>query len=342
MSESEKEVDKPTNAPTTTPRARGLFWNNIGILFSAFAIIVILVSIAMTSYGLIAANACLAKAFKFMVSEFTQSQAEVMTAQKSMTDLQQTVQQNSNTLKNQTQSITDLQKSQRTNKEDFLAAEALFLVKLANDHLQFENNVAVAIKLLQSADQDLTSLTDPRINPVREALATDLAALQRTPQVDVSGIYVRLSILSNEVDKLPVVNAFTSSKNIAFEKTDETLSWWRRGLNSMSQALQHMVIIRNNQPNIPPFITPDQQAFLYQNLMATFEKAEWGLLHRQQVVYQSSLQQAIDWIKRYIVQDSPMTKQVLANLQELQKMNVQPSVPNVTNSQQALRTYLNK
>lgn len=341
MSESEKLIESPVNAPAT-PKSRGLFWINLSILFSAFAIIVIIIAIEMTSYTLTAANSRMMNAYHGLMNEFAQSKDAVATTQKTVTDIQQTVQQNSDNIKTQSQTITDLQKSQRANKDDFLAAEALFLVKLANDHLQFENNVSVAIKLLQSADQDLASLTDPQINSVRAAIAADLAALQRTPQVDVSGIYARLAVLSNEMDKLPVINAFANAKNPTVEKNDATLPWWRRGLNSMSDALRHMVIIRNNQSNVPPFITPDQQAFLFQNLMAMVEKAEWGLLHHQQAIYQDSLQQANNWIKQYTVVDSPVTKQVLANLQELQKMNVQPAVPNVTNSQQALRTYLNK
>jgi uroporphyrin-3 C-methyltransferase len=336
MSENEMEQEK------ITPKSRPFFWGNIGILFSGLATAVLIISMGLASYGLLTVNGRFADRLAQLTEGFTQSQNAVADAQKIVTDIQQTIQQNGMELKSQAQAIADLQKSQHTNKEEFLATEARYLIKLANDTVQYDNNIPVAIKLLQSADQDVSKLTDPNVNSVRQAIASDLVALQAAQQVDVTGIYARLSALDDQLDKLPILNKFASMQVVTPpEKNDETASWWRRGLNTMSDVLQRIVIVRRNQPNIPPFIAPDQQVFLYQNLHAQIEKAQWGLLHRQPEIYRNSLQQTTKWIKQYIVQDSAVTKQVLTDLAQLQEINVHPAVPNVNNSLQAIQSYLN-
>lgn len=336
MSENETTHEKQTS------KLRPFFWGNVGILFSGFACVVLIVSMALASYELLAINGNFAENIAQLKSGLSESQNSIADAQKSVANVEQTIQQNSAELKSQAQAIADFQKNQHNNKDDFLAAEARYLIKLANDTIQFDNNIPVTIKLLQSADQDVAKLTDARAYSVRQALATDLAALQAAQEVDVTGIYVRLSALDDQLDKLPILNKFASMQVVPpQQKTNNEASWWRRGLSTMSDVLQRIVIVRRNQPNIPPFIAPDQQVFLYQNLHAQIEKAQWGLLHRQAPIFQKSLQQTINWIKQYIVQDSPVTKQMLTDLQQLQQINVHPAVPNVNNSLQAIQSYLN-
>jgi uroporphyrin-3 C-methyltransferase len=336
MSENETEIIHSPKEPKQ-PVLRSSFWANVGVLFSAFGAIVLVVVMILASYGLLTVSECIARAVSYLTHDVAQLQANV---QKDLTDIQQTVQQNNTTLKTQADAITELQKLQRTNKDDFLVAEASYLVKLANENLQFQRNIPAAIKLLQSADQNIAKITDTRIYKVREALAKDILALQNAVQVDVTGIYLRLSTLNEQIDKLPILNAFVTAKaQEAFEKNNEKAAWWRRGLNNLSQALQHIVIVRHTQPNVRPFIAADQQVFLYQNLHSELEKAEWGLLHQKSDIYRQSLQQAENWIKQYIVQTSPITEQTIANLQELQKIDINPAVPTVTNSLQLLQTY---
>jgi uroporphyrin-3 C-methyltransferase len=89
-----------------------------------------------------------------------------------------------------------------------------------------------------------------------------------------------------------------------------------------------------------PFITPEQQAFLSQNLHANMQKAEWGLLHRNAKIYQSSLAELSQWITKYVAEDSTAKKQLLTSLQQLQQINIEPTLPNLNRSLAALQTYL--
>lgn len=339
MSDNDKEIINPAEKPAR-PRSP-FFWRNVGILVAGGAAGVLLMVIILVSYSLLAVNHYFVATLSQLSRRVDESKTMMVDAQKSAMSAEQAVQQTNEALKNQNQLITDIQKTSRTNKDDFLVAEAFFLIKMANDNLQYENNIPLAIKLVQSADQDIAKLSDPKVYPVREALAADLVALQSAPQVDVSGIYARLTALSEQVDKLPLTSQLLNNRpEASADINNEKLSWWRRGLNSIKVALARIVVVRKNLPNVPPFIAPDQQVFLYQNLHMELEKTQWGLLHHEPEIYRLSLLQTINWVKQYALADSAVTKQLLHNLDELQQIEVHPSVPNLNGSLQALQNYM--
>ncbi|HSW69992.1 MAG TPA: uroporphyrinogen-III C-methyltransferase [Gammaproteobacteria bacterium] len=340
LKEKKMTVNNEIEQTNTSPKKPRLFWANMGILLAGAATGIFIAALLWANYTLLGINNHFANALTFLQNNLDESKNKMTDAEKIAMTTQQSLQQTNETLKTQTQIITDLQKTQKNNKDDYLAQEALYLIKLANDSLQYENNVPLAIKLVQSADQDIAKLSDPKVYPVREAIAVDLVALQSAPQVDVAGLYVRLSAISEQIDKLSMkTQLLTSSSAVSADTNNETLSWWRRGLNSIEQALQRIIIVRKNVPNVPPFIAPDQKIFLYQNLQAELEKAQWGLLHHQQEIYRLSLLTASNWIKQYADSSSSVTAQILQNLQQLQLIDIHPSVPNLNNSLQALQNY---
>lgn len=277
MSNNDNEIIAPTSA-SKRPTSR-FYWGQAGILVLGVAVGIFVGMMILVNYGFLGINSHFAAALTDLTNRFNQSSDSIALSEKTALHAEQTTQETSEIVKTQSQLIADIQKTQKTNKNDFLMLEAFHLVKMANDSLQYESNIPAAIKLVQSADANIAKLTDPDAFPVREALAADLVALQSAPQVDVAGVYLRLAALSEQIDKIPLISQLLNKKpDAALTTDDQSLTWWRRGLNSMEQALQRIVIVRKNLPNTPPFITPDQQVFLYQNLHAELEKAQWGLL----------------------------------------------------------------
>lgn len=334
---SEKTMSE--NETETPKRKRSLFWKNIGILCAGVSTAIFIAMLLLVSYTMLAVNSHFANTISGIANNVNESKNKIAEIQKIAMNAEQSVQQNNQAINAQAQVIEELRKEQKTNKDDYLVNEAYFLIKLANDSLQYESNIPLAIKLVQSADQDIAKITDPKMTPVRQALAADLAALQSAPQVDVTGLYARLSALSEQVDKLPLmIQLLNKPAETAANINNENVIWWRRGLNSIKEALLRIVIVRKNVPNAPPFIAPDQQIFLYQNLHTELEKAQWGLLHRQQDIYRLSLLQTANWIKQYAAENTAKT-QVLQNLSQLQLMDIHPSVPNLNNSLRALQNY---
>lgn len=333
------EKMRPTEIKQPTQKKSFRFaWGRIGVLFLILLIIV----------GMIVASFAYCRLFRFdkeLRVAVTSLETQLADSQKQITDLQnnsaavqQAMQQTMDELKNVNKTVTDLVATQHNNKAEWTVAEAHYLVKLANDNLQFAGNVPLAITLLQMADQQIHDLADPSRDPIRKALAGDIANLQSTPQVDVAGIYLRLSALNEQLDKLPLPNKQTNtSQSNAQASSDQNEVWWQRGLQTTWQSLRQLVVVRYNKSGNVPFMTPDQEAFLFQNVHAMLEHAMWALLHGQADIYRTSLEQTSVWVKQYFVTDSTVTQAVLTELDALQKLNVHLSVPKITNSLQAFQ-----
>src|SRR5690606_15913112 len=116
----------------------------------------------------------------------------------------------------------------------------------------------------QSADQELRTLSNPKYMQLRQTLANDIAHLQSTPVLDMDGIYARLNALQNEIDQLPMI---TSHAVIAKEvkSTEESMSWWKKGLINSWASLQQLVQIRYNDHQTIPLL-PEQEVIIRQNL----------------------------------------------------------------------------
>lgn len=257
-------------------------------------------------------------------NQIQQLRSEAVDAKKTADAAMQTAQDLNNKL-------TQVQAAKTANQNEWLIAEAKYFVKLANDKVQFENNVPEAILLLKTVDQSIRSLSDPKLEEVRKALAVDIANLQSVPVVDVTGFYLRLSALNGKIDELPLINKPTISpaQNPA-EVNAPNPSWWQRGLKASWESLRQIVVIRYNETGKLPLIPPDQQAYFYQNLHAVLLQAMWALLHGQNDIFRTSLGQASSWINEYAVPNSSITQAMLTDLSQLEKTDIHPAVPKIT------------
>ncbi|MBV8802890.1 MAG: uroporphyrinogen-III C-methyltransferase [Gammaproteobacteria bacterium] len=290
----------------------------------------------------------------FFYYSFTKSQARVLaiieqlqTAQqenavipleKNLSSAMQSIQQLQLDVKQLQQSLEQTIQAQSGNKNKLELMHAVYYVKLANDNVQYSNNIPVAISLLKMADQTLHNLSDATYDDARKALASDIAALQSAAKVDVTGLYMRLTALNTQLNQLQLPKKLFATEGSSDTTPDSSNQpWWRHGLQTTWQALQKIVVVRYDEKNAQPFITPEQQLFLYQNLHAMLAEAIWGLLHGQTIIYQSSLQQTAEWIKEYFVTDSSVTQAVLNELNQLQQINIHPDNPPITESLQAFQ-----
>ncbi len=318
-------IETLTKGYNMSEEVKTSLWRNIGILISTSAVIAFL---------------CLAYfAYAKLTAAMIALQNNLSVLQKNTDTAQQTTQQLNDALKNHAQAISEL-RSTKNNKDPWVIEDAQYLTKLANINLQFNNNIPIAITLLQTANQELSDSVDIKVLAIRKTLTADILALQSVPQVDITGIYLRLSALNEQLDKLPLVTKEPiSTPQPITPPTDNTLPWWKHGLQQTWQTLSQIVVVRYNPKGVAPFITPEDQGFLYQNLHALLEKSMWALLHGQAEIYRASLLQTTQWIKQYFLQDSPVTQAVLNNLDQLQQINIHPATPKITNSLQAFQEY---
>jgi uroporphyrin-3 C-methyltransferase len=223
-------------------------------------------------------------------------------------------------------------------------SEAEYLVKLAGLDLDFEGNIPLAIHLLKTADQQLADLNDPTLNNVRQALLEDITSLEGAPTLDLSGLILKINAISQEVNQLPLIaqtikptakTPATSTESVAQQ------AMWRRGLDSVGSAFKDMVIVRRIDRPVEPLLLPEQRTYLLLNIQLKLSQAQWAVLHQQPEIYRQNLQQARVWIQQYFVQNSSMTQNVIDGLNDLEKINVKPTLPDLTRSLKQIEDFFN-
>lgn len=304
-------------------------------LFTFFGLLVIIGIIGYVIYY---------QFINIMLASFSREQQKVERMQVTISELENTTQIQQKTLQTVTedfnqlkQNIINSEQNPSNNKNRWQAEEVRYLVRLADINLQFRQNISSALALLKLADQDIRDVTDSRFVEVRKALAADIIELQSIKEVDTTGIYMHLLALNNKVQQLPLMNkpGFSTEQNKT-TTSEENLSWWRKGLNQSLESLRKLVIVRYNASDKTPLVPPDQQAYLYQNWHLALSHAMTALLQGESEIYRSSLQQVITWVNEYAMPDTPVVNAFLAELSQLQAIDIHPTTPKISRSLQAV------
>lgn len=213
-------------------------------------------------------------------------------------------------------------------------SQAAYLVHLANLHLNIGHDALSSERLLKLAKQRIEPLPYPSLFSLKNALTSDIAKLNTVPKLDIPRIIVRLQQLDNNIQQLPIVPKHpiidASSSSIANQPIDPNLPWYRQVIHRLS-GLKDLVTIRKIQQPISALLSPQQQVFMKENMQVKTLQAEWAVLHRNADVYQNSLQTISAWLKQYFHRGTQRS-QVLAQIQQLLTVNVQPQLPNISNT----------
>lgn len=329
-----------------TPPSRRVSWAQIGVFFSTLAIVIIFCAFAYGYFQLSTINIFLAETVTKLQKQAATVQTAVEELKNEVVTLEQNEQKRDAIFNTQAETLAEWRSAQKGNIQRWQIAEAEYLVKIANDQLQFTGNISLAMTMLQSADQILAKVADPDLLPVRRMLAEDYAKLQTVPEIDISGLYLRLLALNKQIEQLPLplniakTGSVTQTSEPLTSIKNETLPWWRAGFQSMMQALRQIVIIRYNPAKNLPLVLPEDKALLYQNLHAQLQNIMWATLQRNNIVYESGLDQTILWIQQYFVQDAPLTKAFVQNLNELKNINLELPRANLSATLKLFEDYL--
>ena len=212
-------------------------------------------------------------------------------------------------------------------------AEAEYLMRIANHRLSLSKDIQTAIAALQQADQKLLDSGDPAFYSVREKLADEISQLRTLQPPDIAGIAATLQSLAANVNQLTIAGLAEakspgrpSIENETSERNLDTLiddSW--KGFKEL------MVIRRHDQP-VSAMLPPSQQYFLYQNLQLQLESARLALLRQENILFNSSLETAIEWLDSFFDVNDAATQNMLQTLQGIQATNLNPAYPDISGS----------
>ncbi|RUR35628.1 hypothetical protein ELY40_08370 [Vreelandella populi] len=235
--------------------------------------------------------------------------------------------------------LNQLSQAQDTDDRDWLHAEAAYLLRLANQRLQLEGDVDGAAALLRTADARLADADNPALTPVRREIASELAALDGVPRVDRTGLYLALNAqqervaglrLSQEIEERAVTSGIEQPPTGTFQ----------RQLARFGEELKDLVMIRHHDEAMETLVTPEQESYLRQSLRLILEQAQLALLKEEQPLYEASIDKALELINGYYDVERDATQSVIERLQELKQAEIEPELPDISASQQAMTSFI--
>ncbi|WP_375321503.1 uroporphyrinogen-III C-methyltransferase [Aliivibrio logei] len=275
--------------------------------------------------------------------------AKLVTAEQRITDkADETVRKATVLMQQQNKSIASLQlaiadiKGRRPN--DWLLAEADYLVKIAGRKLWLEHDVVSATRLMENADQRISALNDPSLTPLRRAMADDIATLKAIPLIDRDGLVLKLNSLEQQINKLPLASAVLPEADAVEQKKVSTnINDWQSNLmQSLDDFAGHFITYRVREGNVIPLLSPEQHFYLKENIKGKLLLASKALYREQSEVYATSLESAKLWSSQYFQQDDPAVKSFMAQLDSLAKFKVDVRYPQKMETQALLSDFISE
>lgn len=218
---------------------------------------------------------------------------------------------------------------------DWLLAEADYLVKLAGRKLYLERDIETATQLVQEADLRVAELNDPSLTSLRRALRHDIAQLQAIPIIDRDGLVLRLMSLQQRIDQLPLANALLPEEAQPTQPTvSEDIADWKTNLRTSLQAFaDNFITFRVRDGQAIPLLSPQQHLYLRENLKAKLDTAIQAIYSEQQDIYTLSLNMALEWSNDYFNRYDQQVKAFTHSLEQLAEQHIQLDTPQLTAQQ---------
>jgi uroporphyrin-III C-methyltransferase len=239
-------------------------------------------------------------------------------------------------------SVSQLRAQMGRSQDGWLLAEVEYLLRIANQRVQLQRDVATALAALEAADARLHELSDPGYLAVREALAAEIGQLKAVPAVDTGGLALKLASLEARVAELQPAGArYVPARDRNGEPgASLAASDWREVPGIVWQAIRRLLVVRSHQEPATPMLPPEQEYFLDQNLRLALEAARVALLRSDAEQYRASLETAQRWLVQHYDGEHPATASLGNELHHLLQQDIRPALPDISGSLRLLRQRL--
>ena len=318
-----------------------------GVKFGAIAIAISIIFSGGIAFQMQQKNAEYSAQIASLQSQLENTQSAVnkdlqAVKQETIQEASQAVQKTQVVQAQQEQSIQSLQlavadvKGRRPN--DWLLAEADYLVKLAGRKLFLEHDAVSATKLMESADQRIAALNDPSLVSLRQSMANDITKLRTIPLIDRDGLVLRLTSLQQQVDTLPLANAILPE---AQEQKKEVVSgdindWQTNLMTSLKDFSGNFITFRSRDGDVVPLLSPEQHFYLRENIKGKLETAIRAVYKEQGDIYTAALETANEWSTAYLNQDNNSVIEFEKAIKQLSEQNITVKYPVKLESQSSL------
>lgn len=255
------------------------------------------------------------------------------------------------------------------NRDDWVLSEIEEVLSTASQQLELAGNIQGALIALQNADRNLARFDKPQFIAIRRAIAVDQEKLKAVPNVDITGIAIRLDSIIGQVASLPLLSDEKSAEEAVDPKesgadvaapvvadgvtgeveADGMTSDWRTKLYhgwqsltaEMWAGLKQLISIRRVDSPDALMMSPSQSYFVRENLKLRLLNARLALLSRNEFAFRNDLSMAQDIVAKYFDSRAKQVQSVQALIKQVQESDLTIQMPTLSESINAVHSYNN-
>jgi uncharacterized protein HemX len=213
-------------------------------------------------------------------------------------------------------------------------SEVRFLLGQAQQRLAYDRDVAAATAALEAADARLATLSDPAFAAVREAIASELAALQAVPQPDRAALTARLAAAEQRVGHLPlngrVVGEAGANAGVELPQRGFARAW-----AIVRSAFANLITVRHAD-SVPTLLSQEAADLKRQRLEMLLFAARLAIPRGDASTYAASLAQARAALDQSFEATAPQVAALGAELDALGQVDIDPPRPDISGSLRTL------
>lgn len=235
-------------------------------------------------------------------------------------------------------------------RSDRALAEVAQAVTIAAQQLRLAGNYEAALIALQSAETRLAAPELGHLHDLRRALMKDIDAVKSHPQIDVSGMSLRLELLFSHIDRLPLAYAVEPIGTApamddlpAVPPGEGDPGWWNRAVGFLHalgsdawNEMRGMIRLERMDRADPALLAPSQGVYLRENVKIRLLTARLALLANDARTYAADLAIAREWLERYFDTGDAQVQRVLGELEALAAVDMRAEAPSLTDTFSAL------
>jgi uroporphyrin-3 C-methyltransferase len=242
--------------------------------------------------------------------------------------------------------LEELMQSLSRSRDENLVVDIESAIRLAQQQAQLTGSVQPLLAALNSAEQRLTKVAQPRLAPVLRAVTRDIERIKATAVTDTPALLFKLDELVRAVDTLPLLNAVGGAPKGQPVPTAPTtswaraisMSWWEKVLSDIWDDAKGLIRVSRIDRPEASLLSPDQSFFVRENLKLRLLNARLGLMARQFDAVQSDMQKATDDLSRYFDMHTRQGQTTLALSREVLTQAKHIEIPRVDDTLAALTT----
>jgi uroporphyrin-III C-methyltransferase len=318
--EEEHSIQEPIDkSPTKT--------SLIGIIASVIAVVALLIA-GYSLYTIHNAAQNLTETNKRLASDLRQMKQQQLVLVQQIKEKTKALQKTNNSLDEKINNFTNqiqMISTQKSNQnQDWLLLKVRYYLELAqiNAHWSVNSKDDSTLTLLQQADIVLAQIKAPELFKVRQIIAKELLQLKEASSLDVPGLLSQLDAIQNSISQL---NNQSLSFNPVIEDTKTSPSAdssWRTRIQYSLSMLKKLVVVRRNDEEIQPLLSPTYESLLKESIRLNIQEAQWAIINNNPTVYRFALNQALATIKRAFNEHLSNTTAIINQLTNLQKINL--------------------